>query len=397
MRYLLLVILSVGLGATLNGQDVTVRPIVYQESAMSKVIVKQNIEYRNINDTSLKLDIYYPPGFTYNKKLPVVIFNNGVGSMDLPQWRVYKDWARLMAAHGMIAINHQTRPGRTTTLSDCEALVDYLVQHAASLSLDADRIGMWTCSANTRTGARVAFKTRPDHIKALVMYYGTTDSLGQLRQDLPTLVVRAALDAQFLNMGIDNFVQSALQQDARVELYNYLNGIHAFDIFTNTPESKEIIKRTVQFFSDHLNKPVTQKEFVLTNRNFMWLIVNNQLPMALSEFRKARDRYRADSTFQPFFNGVIREDVLNANAYFLMNNQRQQEGIELFKLMVETYPESANAYDGLSEAYELTGNKEEAIRNANFCLQKLDKATDINEDFKNRIRKASAERIQRLH
>ena len=54
---------------------------------------------------------------------------------------------------------------------------------------------------------RLAYKTKPELIKALVVYYGGPDSLGQLRQDLPTLLVRAALDAQFINKGIENFLQ----------------------------------------------------------------------------------------------------------------------------------------------------------------------------------------------
>lgn len=394
MTRLLLSVIFLCLATPLLSQPVTERPIVYQEPAMSKVIIKEKLEYRKVNDTALTFDIYYPPGFTYKKNLPLVIFNNGAGGLEIPKWRVYRDWARLMAAHGMIAVNYQVRP--TAALSDGEAFIDHLIQHAASLNIDAGKIGMWTCSANARTGMRIAYKTRPDNIKALVVYYGGPDSLGQLRQNLPVLVVRAGLDAQFLNMGIENFVQAALQHDTRVELINFLNGIHAFDIYDHSDESKAIIKRTVQFLSDNLSKPVTQKEFVLTNRNFMWLIMSNQLPVALAEFRKAREKYRADSTFQPFYNGVIREDILNANAYYLIDQQRKQEALELFKLMVESYPESPNAYDGLSEAYELLGNKDEAVKNATICLQKLETAKGISEQFKNRIRQGSAERLQRL-
>ena len=95
----------------LFAQPVIERPVVYQVPAMNKVITREKIEYSKVNDTSLTMDIYYPPGFDKNKLLPVVIFNNGVGVMDLPQWRVYRDWAKLMAAHGLIAINYQSRRG----------------------------------------------------------------------------------------------------------------------------------------------------------------------------------------------------------------------------------------------------------------------------------------------
>jgi tetratricopeptide (TPR) repeat protein len=379
-----------------SAQDPFHDKLVYQVVEMQKVKLKEKNEFRKVNDTSLTFDIYYPPSFNFKTSLPVVVFNNGVGAMDIPRWGQYTDWCRLIAANGMVAVTHQSRAGGST-LSDCEALIDYLHLHAKDLGIDAGRIGLWTCSANSRVGARLAIKTRPDLIKAFVMYYGNTDSLGELRQDLPTLVVRAGLDAQFMNLGIENFVQASLVQDTRIEFINYLNGIHAFDLFTNTDESREVIKKTVDFLKNNLTKQVLPaKEFVLTNRNFMWLMNNNMKEKAVDEFRRTRSRYRSDSTFNPFFNGVLREDVLNANAYWLLNHQKQNEGLETFKLMVETYPESANAYDGLSDAWEAMGNKVEAIKNAETCLLKLDKDTNLDPQFKGRIRQSAEEKIRRL-
>jgi len=380
----------------LFAQDPFHDKLVYQVPEMQKVKMKEKNEFLKVNDTTLTFDIYYPAGFSIKKPLPVVIFNNGVGSMDIPRWGQYTGWCRLIAANDMIAVTHQSRTA-PNTLPDCEALIDYLHLHAKELGIDAGRIGLWTCSANSRVGARLAFKTRPGLIKTFVMYYGNTDSLGELRQDLPTLVVRAGLDAQFMNIGIENFVQNSLVQDTRIEVINYLSGIHAFDLFTNTEESEEVIKKTVAFLKNNLTKQVLpSKEFVLTNRNFMWLMNNGMKEKAVNEFRKARTRYRSDSTFNPFFNGVLREDVLNANAYWLLNHQKQNEGLETFKLMVETYPESANAYDGLSDAWEAMGNKLEAIKNAEACLQKLDKDTNLDPRFKERIRQSAQDKIRRL-
>ena len=376
-----------------KAQDIFTRGLVYQVPEMKKVIVKENRPF-NAGDTVLTFDIYYPPGFTFKTSLPVILFNNGVGSLELPRWGIYKDWARLAAANGLVAVNHQSRNGKA--LADDEALLDYLVSHAGELNIDPGKIGLWTCSANARTGMRMAYKTKPDLIKALVIYYGGPDSLGQLRQNLPTLMVRAGLDAQFINTGIDNFIQASLQQDTRLEVINYLEGIHAFDAFTHTSESKEIVIRTIQFFKKNLNPPVTNNAFILTNKNFMWLVMNNQLSKAIIEFRNARQVYRADSTFQPFYNAVIREDVLNANAYWLVNNRRPIDALDLFKLAVESYPESPNANESLSEAYEITGNKGAAIQYAKLCLQKLSQATGLNEDFRQRIRRAAQERIRRL-
>ena len=378
-----------------HAQDIYTRGMVYQSPDMQKVVARENIKFATVNDTALSFDIYYPPSFDFKKDLPIVIFNNGVGAMDIPRWGIYKDWARLVSANGMIGLNHQARPG--SSIADGEALIDYLISHAKDLNINADKIAMWTCSANARTGMRLAYKSRPANIKSLVIYYGGPDSLGQLRQDLSALMVRAGLDAQFLNTGIDNFIQSAMQQDAQLELLNYVRGIHAFDAFQPGKETDEIILKTIRFLKESLAGPGDDGDFVLTNKNFMWLVMNNQMPKALNEFRKARTKYRADPNFQPFYNAVIREDVLNANAYWLFQNQRKLDAMELFNLAVESYPESPNAYESLSEAYEDAGNKPEAIRNAEMCLQKLSSAQGMNDNFRQVVKQSAEERIQRLN
>ncbi|HEY0676817.1 MAG TPA: tetratricopeptide repeat protein [Chitinophagaceae bacterium] len=378
-------------------QNVTVRPLVYQVPDMSKVSVKEKVTYKKVNDTALTLDVYYPPGFDRKKNLPVVVFNNGAGGFELPQWRGYRDWARLIAVNGMIAVLHQTRPNRSTAMEDCSDVMDYLHQQGSSLNIDKEKMAIWTSSANSRTGMVLALRPGRNFIRSLVVYYGGPDSIGEMRQDVPTLMVRAGLDAQFLNMGIDNFIQSALQQDVRIELVNYLDGIHAFDIYTNTNEAKSVIKRTVDFLKKNLTEPVpVSGERVLTNRNFMWMMNSGQSKEALTAFRKAVVRYRADSTFHPFYNAVIREDVLNANAYWLLRNGKQAEALEAFRLLVETYPASANAFDSLGDAYETLGKKDEAISSSEKSLELLAKDTNMNAQFKERVKKSAEDKIKRL-
>jgi tetratricopeptide (TPR) repeat protein len=48
--------------------------------------------------------------------------------------------------------------------------------------------------------------------------------------------------------------------------------------------------------------------------------------------------------------------------YRLIGEKRLAQAIEIFKLNVDPYPRSANAYDSLAEAYMASGNKELAIK-----------------------------------
>ncbi len=83
------------------------------------------------------------------------------------------------------------------------------------------------------------------------------------------------------------------------------------------------------------------------------LIVDKGIVSALQQFnalKRSNDYY-------------VTEIQLNDLGYRLLNTKRVKEAIEIFKLNVETYPQSANVYDSLGEAYMINGDKELAIKN----------------------------------
>lgn len=369
--------------------------LVYQVPGMKDVKVRSGVEYRKVNDTSLHFDIYYPKDYSTGNLLPLVMFNNGVGAMNMPEWNVYRDWSKLVAANGMIAITHQARTGGRA-LEDDEALTDYILAHSSELGIDKSKIALYTCSANSIAGARIAFKTRPQAFKVLVVYYGVIDSLGELRQNLPMLLVRTGMDMPGGNVAMERFIQEAYAQDIPIETINYPEGVHAFDIFQPGEKSEDIIKRTVKFFSDNLQRPARDPAFLITNRNFVWLMGHGQSDRAIAEFRKMAARCKTDSAYLFRYRQTIREQSINANAYSLLQNQKKQEALATFKLMVEYYPESANAYDGLADAYEALGNKEEAVNNAKKALAMLGTSKDLDPEFKKAIERSAQGKIGRL-
>src|SRR5262249_28111893 len=134
--------------------------------------------------------------------LPVVIFVNGVGDAGdnpLRDWAIYQDWCRLVAARGMCGIVYGVGPGRTR--EGLDELGDYLRRDGALHGLDADRIGLFACSANVGTGLPWAMGAAPG-LRCAVFYYGGV-GVDSLRTDLPVYYVKSQKDGAGLNASID--------------------------------------------------------------------------------------------------------------------------------------------------------------------------------------------------
>jgi CubicO group peptidase (beta-lactamase class C family) len=75
----------------------------------------------------------------------------------------------------------------------------------------------------------------------------------------------------------------------------------------------------------------------------------------------ALKRYMEAKRAQP--DAALSETQINAIGYVLLQRKKIAEAIEVFKLNVQDFPQSANVYDSLAEAYMTSGDKELAIRN----------------------------------
>jgi len=59
---------------------------------------------------------------------------------------------------------------------------------------------------------------------------------------------------------------------------------------------------------------------------------------------------------------VNSSQILNIYGYELLNEQKVDMAIEVFKLNVQLFPDEANPYDSLAEAYLINGNKKSSIK-----------------------------------
>jgi len=98
------------------------------------------------------------------------------------------------------------------------------------------------------------------------------------------------------------------------------------------------------------------------------------LTESLMEALKANDlalatkRYR-EFKANPMHVYVNTEAPINRLGYELLNANKTDLAIEIFKLNVDSYPQSFNVYDSLGEAYMKQGNKDLAIKNYEKTLE----------------------------
>lgn len=72
----------------------------------------------------------------------------------------------------------------------------------------------------------------------------------------------------------------------------------------------------------------------------------------------------------------VPEDVMNRAGYGLLGLKRFDEAISAFKRNVETYPQSANVYDSLADAYETNGQLKLAAENYKRSIELATAAGD---------------------
>lgn len=245
----------------------------------------QNIVYRTIDNSTLTMDIYYPPNMAEDAQFPVVIFVFGfpdsaaekIAGVKLKDFQQYINWGNRTAQEGMIAVTYETQQPNV----DLEVLVEYIWENAASLNIDPQQIGLWSCSGNVLTAMSFVMNDMKDYIKFAAYLYGPmfilddkchdqikvlADELGffytelkkveQLPKDIPLLIVRAGKDEmEPINDSIDHFITQALANNLPLTLINYPEGAHAFDTSDNSIGAQEVIKQILEFMKMKLAKP----------------------------------------------------------------------------------------------------------------------------------------------
>lgn len=262
--------------------DVTKLPVVLTLPGMEEVSVQHAVYFEDASGP-LEMDIYFPPGAAGSvARLPVVILVTGHADPNieaalgcrLKDSQAYISWARLLALSGIVAVTYANR----SPADDVISLVGYLQNHSTSLSMDLDRVGLWSCSANVPNALALMISRRVS-IRCAAFLYGfmldradtshvadaaalsgfAAPNSGRTVNDIPSdaslLVIRAGADqVPGINPSIDDFCADALKLNLPLRLINHPTAPHSFDIFDHSDLTKAIIRGVLEFFEFHLRK-----------------------------------------------------------------------------------------------------------------------------------------------
>jgi len=68
------------------------------------------------------------------------------------------------------------------------------------------------------------------------------------------LIARAGKDRAPLNEGIDKFVSEALAKNLNIEVINYPEGQHGFDLYDDNDHSRRVVRRALQFMRENFGE-----------------------------------------------------------------------------------------------------------------------------------------------
>jgi dienelactone hydrolase len=257
--------------------------------------------------------------------------------------------------------------------------------------VDKERIGAAGASCGVNQSAQLA--RRHPEVKTVVLLSGgvNPDARTYLR-DSPWLPVMASASLDDgTTVETMRWILGWSRNPAN-KFVEYKTAGHGTDMFA---VEKELQPRMLEWFEKHLVKtPVTKSSAspaaAPSAVEQFWTTLTGPGGAAKAKEIYKAARARGDKTL------LFPEAEANAYGYQLLQEGNTQDAIILFELNVEAFPQSANTYDSLSDAYLAAGKGSEALRFAEKALEVLAADTRAPEEFKARIRESAEQKIREL-
>jgi predicted alpha/beta superfamily hydrolase/TolA-binding protein len=217
------------------------------------------------------------------------------------------------------------------------------------------------------------YKLPPDFqtksVNDIIKYYENFSKKHGFQVDVPELVLTME----------GNKLMNRRKTAESIELFEYLSSkypksLNAIWGLGNTYYGLGNFEKAADYYRKFLNIRDTDAAFVqqrlkavekMINESAVYVvqkeILKNGIKSGLKKFREIK----SDPNSSLYYN----ENEFNALGYRLLGMDRMDDAVEIFKLNVELYPESANAHDSLGEVYMNKGDKKLAVKHYKKSLQ----------------------------
>jgi tetratricopeptide (TPR) repeat protein len=306
-------------------------------------------------DGERTMDVTLPPG-AGKRPVPAVVFANVTG-LPFGTWETYRDWARLVAAHGMAGVVYTS--DRENPARSLDALMTHLAANGAALGIDPSRIAVWACSANVSLALPWLMEKPRPGVAAAVLYYGNArPEPPSLRADLPVFYVLAGRDNPQLNEGIRAHFAKALAEKVPWTMVQAPRLTHAFDALDEGVESRRLVKETVSWLVDRLAAPPSPGPAPDAARAALTHLFGNEPDEAAALYRRILEADPKDAAAQRALSSAVSRGGLMA-----LFAKDYPTAIARLEEALPKVPEAGrpNVLYNLACAYALSGRKDEAL------------------------------------
>ncbi len=259
-----------------------------------------------------------------------------------------------------------------------EGLPNLTIQDSLHLYFNNEEISILYLPGHTNHDIIIYFKN------AKVVCVGDLiipDSFGSISQTGHINLMKKALDSLCNHFPDDiTFVAGHERTLTKKDLLNYKKMLYETSEIISSEikkgkEPDEMIKDNI--LKEWKNWNSATAPILNANTWIMWIYKNLTTKISsaaeVEMILKTSDYKNAKAKIEKVLNEKDKyymvESELNTLGYNLMNEGKTNDAIEIFKMIVDRYPESWNAYDSLGEAYMNANNNELSIWNYEKSLK----------------------------
>ncbi len=257
--------------------------------------------------------------------------------------------------------------------------------------VDKNRIGAAGASCGVNQSIQLAL--RHTEVKSLALLSGFTDEAGRryLRQSawLPVLAAASGNDGNVVQL---MRWMLGFSRNPRNRLVEYKAAGHGVEMFGVEKGLQPLLE---EWFDQTLRgapatAPAGQGAMKPTPVEEFWDVLAQPGGAARARQLFAEAKKRDPNVF------LFPEFAVNVLGYERLQSGTAQDAIEIFKLNVDAYPNSANVYDSLADAYVAKGERELAIRFSEKALEMLRSNPPGNAQTADGIRKSAEQKLGKL-